>query len=254
MNHQPDQRKPVIVRDKRRPDPATLQPRPQSADDKPVEIEPRAGRGALGTGSPARPQHGTKDRPRTETPSRAGARTQSQPEPVARTEAEVAALRVQLQERTADLQRLKAEYDNYRKRVRRDRLVVGEIAVANVLAGLLPVLDAIDRAREYGEVTGGFRRVVEALETRLATLGLESFGRPGDSFDPAVHEALSHTRTGQADRPVCTTVHRPGYRVGGQLLRPAQVNVAESPVEPPGESAAVEPPGESAAEPGARQK
>jgi molecular chaperone GrpE len=139
----------------------------------------------------------------------------------------VEALSAELQERTADLQRVKAEYDNYRKRVRRDRLAVGEIAVANVLGGLVPVLDAIDQAREHGQVTGGFERVVEVLLTQLAALGLQPLGAAGDPFDPALHEALSVTRTDRVDRSTCTAILRPGYRVGDHLLRPAQAEVAE---------------------------
>lgn len=223
MNHQPEEKqKPVIVRDERRLDPATLRPRARSAaDDSAAEPGPRADPG-----------------PSDEAPVRSP--DQSPPEDVPAPDAAAAALHAQVQERTADLQRVKAEYDNYRKRVRRDRLAVGEIAVANVLTGLLPVLDAVDRAREHGEVTGGFRRVAELLEDQLATLGLESFGRAGDSFDPAIHDALSHTRTARANRPLCATVHRPGYRVGDQLLRPAQVSVAE-PLAAPLEEPAAEP-------------
>ncbi|MFG2138264.1 nucleotide exchange factor GrpE [Streptomyces sp. NPDC048650] len=142
-----------------------------------------------------------------------------------------AALGAELRERTADLQRLKAEYDNYRKRVRRDRLAVGEAAVANVLARLLPVLDALAEAAEQGELTGGFRQVGEALEAELAALGLESFGTPGAPFDPVRHEAITYTAAdlpaGQAERAVCAAVLRRGYRVGGRLLRPAQVAVTE---------------------------
>jgi molecular chaperone GrpE len=138
-------------------------------------------------------------------------------------------LRARLRESTADLQRVKSEYDNYRKRVRRDRRAVGETAVANVLAGLLPVLDAIDQARGQGEVTGGFQRVTEVLETELAALGLRSFGTAGDPFDPAVHEAVSCTRSDHVEHPTCTAILRPGYRVGDQLLRPAQAEVAEPP-------------------------
>ncbi|MER5215681.1 nucleotide exchange factor GrpE [Streptomyces sp. NPDC002838] len=140
-------------------------------------------------------------------------------------------LRNLLRERTADLQRLKSEYDNYRKRVRRDRRSVGEIAVANVLAGLLPVLDALDEARKHGEVTGGFQQVADVLETELTTLGLETVGTPGDPFDPALHEAVSCTRADHVDRPTCTTILRPGYRVGDQLLRPAQAEVTEPPAD-----------------------
>jgi molecular chaperone GrpE len=138
-------------------------------------------------------------------------------------------LRARLRERTEDLQRVKSEYDNYRKRVSRDRRTVGEIAVTNVLTGLLPVLDAIDQAREQGEVTGGFRRVTALLEGELAALGLQSFGVAGDPFDPAWHEAVSCTRSDHVEQPTCTTILRPGYRVGGHLLRPAQAEVAEPP-------------------------
>ncbi|TQK50185.1 molecular chaperone GrpE [Streptomyces sp. SLBN-118] len=136
-------------------------------------------------------------------------------------------LREELRERTADLQRLKAEYDNYRKRVRRDRLAVREIAVANVLGRLLPVLDTLAEAAEQGEVTGGFQRVAYALEAELAALGLQSFGAAGDPFDPVVHEAVRSTPSDQVEHPTCTAVLRKGYHVGDHLLRPAQVAVAE---------------------------
>ncbi|MFC9583600.1 nucleotide exchange factor GrpE [Streptomyces yangpuensis] len=138
-------------------------------------------------------------------------------------------MQAQLAERTADLQRVKAEYDNYRKRVQRDRLAIREIAVANVLGGLLPVLDAIDHAREYGNVDPGLRAVADLLETQLATLGLQEVGTPGEPFDPTHHEAISYQRSDEVDQPTCTTVHRPGYRVGQHLLRPAQVTVSEPP-------------------------
>ncbi|WP_079144299.1 nucleotide exchange factor GrpE [Streptomyces agglomeratus] len=142
------------------------------------------------------------------------------------------ALGAQLRERTADLQRLKAEYDNYRKRVRRDRLAVREIAVANVLGRLLPVLDALAEATEQGEVTGGFEQVARALRSELGALGLESFGAAGDPFDPFVHEAVSYIRGDQVERSTCTGILRPGYRVGDHLLRAAQVTVTEPPAGP----------------------
>ncbi|TQE20899.1 nucleotide exchange factor GrpE [Streptomyces ipomoeae] len=143
---------------------------------------------------------------------------------VAAGEADV--LRSKLRERTAELQRVQSEYDSYRRRVHRDRRTVGGIAVANVLAGLLPVLDAIDQAHKQGEVTGGFQRVTDVLETELAALGLRSFGTAGDAFDPTVHEAVSCTPSDQVEQPTCTAILRPGYRVGDQLLRPAQAEVA----------------------------
>ncbi|MFF3543917.1 nucleotide exchange factor GrpE [Streptomyces platensis] len=140
-----------------------------------------------------------------------------------------AVLHAELRERTADLQRLKAEYDNYRKRVHRDRLTVGEIAVANVLSRLLPVLDSLAEATARGEVTGGFARIAEELRTELGTLGLQAFGAVGDPFDPLIHEAITYTPTDRLEQATCTEVLRLGYRVGDQLLRPAQVAVAGEP-------------------------
>jgi molecular chaperone GrpE len=126
-----------------------------------------------------------------------------------------------------------SEYDNYRKRVSRDRRTLGEIAVANVLAGLLPLLDAIGQAREQGEVTGGFQRVTDVLQPELAALGLQSFGTAGDPFAPAWHEAVSYTCSNDVEQPTCTMILRPGYRVGDHLLRPAQAEVAEPPASRP---------------------
>lgn len=133
----------------------------------------------------------------------------------------------QLAERTADLQRVKAEYDNYRRRVERDRLAVAEQALASVLLGLLPVLDDINRAREHGELEGGFRSVAEALEATLTKLGLEPFGKPGEEFDPTVHEALMHSYSAEVAVPTAVQVIAPGYRLAGRILRPARVAVAE---------------------------
>ncbi|GJF27944.1 hypothetical protein KNE206_06440 [Kitasatospora sp. NE20-6] len=127
----------------------------------------------------------------------------------------------------ADLRRIKAEYDNYRRRVHRDRLAVREIAVVNVLTRLLPVLDALDRARASGEVVDGFAAVADLLEEELASLGLESFGEPGEAFDPVLHLAVAYTRSMVVTGPVCIEIVRAGYRVGGHLLRPAEVVVAE---------------------------
>ncbi|MEV6568090.1 nucleotide exchange factor GrpE [Streptomyces kronopolitis] len=140
-----------------------------------------------------------------------------------------AALGTELRERTADLQRLKAEFDNYRKRVHRDRQAVGEIAVANVLSRLLPVLDSLAEAGEQGEVTGGFRRIAESLESELAALGLQPVGAAGAPFDPRIHEAVTYTPDERLERALCTAVLRQGYRVGDQLLRPAQVAVTGRP-------------------------
>src|SRR5205823_2560125 len=105
---------------------------------------------------------------------------------------EMAATQAQLAERTADMQRIQAEYANYRKRVERDRMAVREQALANVLIELLPVLDDIGRAREHGELSGAFKSVAESLESAVAKLGLVSYGEKGEPFDPVIHEALMH--------------------------------------------------------------
>jgi molecular chaperone GrpE len=108
------------------------------------------------------------------------------------TEVEEDPVERQLAERTADLQRLQAEYVNYKRRVDRDRDLVRQNATYGVLSSLLPVLDDIDRAREHGEVEGGFKAVADSLERVVSGLGLTKFGAPGEPFDPNVHEALAH--------------------------------------------------------------
>jgi molecular chaperone GrpE len=132
-----------------------------------------------------------------------------------------------LDERTTDLQRVQAEFANYRRRVERDRQAVAEQALASVLVGLLPVLDDIERAREHGELDGGFKLVADGLETTLTKLGLARFGEVGEPFDPTVHEALTHALSPDVAEASCAQVFQPGYRVGERVLRPARVAVVE---------------------------
>ncbi|MBD0693512.1 nucleotide exchange factor GrpE [Streptomyces sp. CBMA123] len=139
----------------------------------------------------------------------------------------LAAAKRELAERTADLQRLQAEYQNYRKRVERDRLTVREIAVSNILESLIPVLDDIGRAREHGEVTGGFKSVSDSLEMVVAKLGLQQFGKEGEPFDPTQHEALMHSYSSDVTEDTCVQILQPGYRIGERIIRPAMVAVAE---------------------------
>jgi len=146
--------------------------------------------------------------------------------PVAQSE-EIVALEAAVAERTADLQRLQAEYANYRKRVERDRVMVRDIAVADVLVSLLPVLDDIDRARTHDDLTGAFKAVAEQLDVTLAKLGLQPFGDVGDSFDPAQHEAVMHSESDAVDAPTVTMVMRRGYKYADRLVRPAMVGVSE---------------------------
>jgi molecular chaperone GrpE len=137
----------------------------------------------------------------------------------------------ELAERTADLQRLQAEFANYRKRVDRDRVVVGELAAGRVIADLLPVLDDIDRARAHGDLAGAFKAVADQLDTVLAKHGLVAFGEVGDRFDPARHEAVMHEESTAVQVPTTTTVMRRGYEYHDRLLRPAMVGVTD-PVAP----------------------
>jgi|SRR5450755_600167 molecular chaperone GrpE len=153
---------------------------------------------------------------------------------------EMAKLREQLADRTADLQRIQAEYANYRKRVDRDRAAVREFALANVLTELLPALDAIGQARQHDELSGGFKSVAESLESAASKLGLVTYGESGEMFDPKIHEALAHSFSPDVTEVTCAEIFQPGYKVGDRILRPARVLVAEPATGPDG-----------AAEPGA---
>ncbi|HVE25669.1 MAG TPA: nucleotide exchange factor GrpE [Sporichthya sp.] len=183
-----------VIRDKRRIDPTTGAVRPDSASDV-SDAAPVAGPGLTPPMTVGGPNDGAAE--------------------------------AELAERTADLQRLQAEYANYRKRVERDREAVRELAVIGVLSGLLPVLDDIGRARDHGELVGGFKVVAESLEATLNKLGLQAFGADGDPFDPNVHEALMHEYSPEVTEATCVAVLQPGYRVGERVVRPARVKVAE---------------------------
>ncbi len=137
-------------------------------------------------------------------------------------------LEVQLAERTADLQRLQAEFLNYKRRVDRDRDLIRENATYAALAPITEVLDTIDRAREHAELEGGLKAVAEQLERVVAGLGLTKFGEPGDPFDPTVHEALSHIgEDREVEVTTCKVIAKSGYKIGNRVLRPAQVLVVD---------------------------
>ncbi len=128
---------------------------------------------------------------------------------------------------TADLQRLQAEYSNYRKRVERDRAVASEIAVASVLSELLSTLDDIDRASQHGELSGGFKSVADQLIATTTKLGLEKYGTDGDEFDPQIHEALMHDTSADVTVPTASKILQPGYKFKERVLRPARVSVTD---------------------------
>jgi molecular chaperone GrpE len=143
-------------------------------------------------------------------------------------EGELAALASQLTERTADLQRVQAEYLNYKRRVDRDRDLIRENATYAALAPITEVLDTIDRAREHGELEGGLQTVADQLERIVAGLGLTKFGAVGDAFDPAIHDALSHIgEDPEVQVTTCKVVAKSGYRIGDRVVRAAQVLVVD---------------------------
>jgi|HubBroStandDraft_1064217.scaffolds.fasta_scaffold200532_1 molecular chaperone GrpE len=280
-----------VIKDRRRIDPVTGQPRQPAAEQaQPGEAaagqaprgpgQPRPGKHAVSKPGSVRPEGGAGG-----TASAAGSDSANQPDPASSGEAssseassseassgeagsdqagndqsgpdqakspegatsqptkgtEVAAM---LAERTADLQRVQAEYANYRKRVERDRVAVREHALASVVAELLPVLDDIGRAREHDELTGGFKAVAEALEAAATKLGLTPFGEAGEPFDPNVHEALMHSYSPDVTEPTCVQILQPGYKVGERILRPARVAVAE-PTDPAGARPAAQAPADA---------
>jgi molecular chaperone GrpE len=141
--------------------------------------------------------------------------------------AEMEALRSEMDERLRDLQRVTAEYANYRKRVERDRGLMAEQTVAMVVSSLLPILDDFDRAREHGDLTGQLGTVAEQLNAILGKLGLSGFGEQGDAFDPTRHEAVAHQTSAEVSEPTCIGIMRRGYLLGEKLLRPALVAVAD---------------------------
>jgi len=128
---------------------------------------------------------------------------------------------------TADLQRLQAEYANYRKRVDRDRSVAAEFSIAAVLAELLPVLDDLDRAAEHGELTGGFKAVADRITATVERLGLTKFADAPVAFNPEIHEALTHEMSKDVSEPTASKILQPGYKFKERVIRAARVAVTD---------------------------
>jgi molecular chaperone GrpE len=146
---------------------------------------------------------------------------------------ELTVTRMELAERTADLQRLQAEFVNYKRRVERDRDLIRENATYAALTPIIEVLDTIDRAREHAALEGGFKAVADQLERVVAGLGLTKFGEVGDAFDPTVHEALSHIgEDPEVEVTTCKVIAKSGYRIGDRVVRAAQVLVVDPPTGP----------------------
>ena len=130
-------------------------------------------------------------------------------------------------ELTADLQRLQAEYANYRKRVERDRAVSHELAIGAVLTELLATLDDIDRAADHNELSGGFKAVADQLSAITTRFGLEKYGTEGEPFDPQIHEALLHDTSADVAVATASKILQPGYKYKERILRPARVAVTD---------------------------
>lgn len=194
----------VRFTDKRRIDPQTGQVRPQ-----PGAPDDDAGR-------PGDPLTGT---------AAVGGVDGGEPDTAAASE-ELLTAQAVAAERLDDLQRLQAEYVNYRRRVDRDRAVAAELAVLGMVEALLPVLDDVELARQHGELEGGpFASIAEKLEATVARFGWERYGAVGEPFDPAVHEALMHAESPDVAEPTVTRVLQPGHRVGERIVRAARVAV-----------------------------
>ena len=128
---------------------------------------------------------------------------------------------------TSDLQRLQAEYANYRKRVDRDRVSTTEFAFASVLLQFLPILDDLDRAAEHGELTGGFKAVADRINATVEKLGLTKFAQAPVTFNPEIHEALMHETSKDVTEPTATKILQPGYKFKERVIRPARVAVTD---------------------------
>jgi molecular chaperone GrpE len=128
---------------------------------------------------------------------------------------------------TSDLQRLQAEYANYRKRVERDRAVAHESAIGAVLTELLALLDDVDRAEQHGELSGGFKAVADQLNSITSRIGLEKYGTEGEVFDPQIHEALMHDESADVAVATASKILQPGYKYKERILRPARVAVTD---------------------------
>ena len=128
---------------------------------------------------------------------------------------------------TEDLQRLQAEYANYRKRVERDRALSAEVAISSVLLEFLAILDDLDRAAAHNELSGGFKAVADQVIATTSKLGLEKFGDAPSAFDPNIHDALMHETSADISETTVTKILQPGYKYKERILRPARVVVTD---------------------------
>lgn len=219
-----EQQEPVVVRDRRRIDPETGERRTPAPNGDEAQV--------------AESMSGTLD----EEIGQAEESAEPSAEGGSPETGESTGLQKQVDELTADLKRVTAEYANYRKRVERDRESVIAAAKASVAGDLLTVLDDLERAEAHGDLNGAFKAVADKLVGALERAGLESFGKEGEPFDPSVHEAVQHDTSPDVTEPTVTMVLRRGYRFSDRVLRAALVGVtdhepgaapSEEPIDPP---------------------
>lgn len=203
----------ISVKDNRRIDPKTGEVRASASG--PENPGPGPDRGA--TGAPGSPSGPAGDGARGVIPG--------EPEASGTADGALDAARAEVAERTADLQRMAAEYANYRKRADRDKQAAAVAGKATVVAELLAILDDLDRAEEHGDLTGGFKTVADKLTGTLSRLGLAVYGAEGDEFDPNLHEAVQFGTSADVTQPTVTTVLRRGYLFDERVLRAAVVVV-----------------------------
>lgn len=215
--------KPFQFTDRRRFDPATGTRRPEN----PAAAGASGHGPGVSVGGPAAPgtPFGGPAAPGTPAADPADPENATQPLNVDLISTELEQARQEAAERTADLQRVSAEYANYRKRVDRDREQVAAGARSSVVADLLAVLDDVDRAQAHGDLVGAFKATADKLSGVLDKLGLQRVGEPGDAFDPARHEAVQFATSTEVTAPTVTEVLRVGYTISDRLVRPAVVVV-----------------------------
>ncbi|WP_184729000.1 nucleotide exchange factor GrpE [Saccharopolyspora phatthalungensis] len=213
MSRNEGEQEPVVVRDRRRIDPVTGQRRVPASNGEGAQV--------------AESMSGTLDEEIVKAAEQETAQQASGQPGAEEAAGESTGLQQQVDELTADLKRVTAEYANYRKRVERDREAVIAGAKASVAGDLLTVLDDLERAEAHGDLNGAFKAVADKLVATLNSAGLESFGREGDEFDPSVHEAVQHSTSPDVSGPTVTTVLRRGYRFADRVLRPAMVAVTD---------------------------
>lgn len=213
-----------VIRDKRKVDPATGQPR----QAEPGSTNPGEAGAATGEDGQQDAGQSAPDAAASEGGAAGDGNTSGDTSSDAHPDTRLAA------DRLLDLQRLQAEYVNYKRRVDRDRGVERQSAIGSVVESLLPVLDDVHSAREHGDLSDGpFAAIADKLESTLSKFGVEKIGAVGEAFDPNLHEALMHLP--EADLPAEATettivqVMQPGFRVGERLVRPARVAVADPP-------------------------